>query len=308
MKTNFDFLKDIDDDLFETVLDAQKLFQDEYFNQSCVQLRIFAEKIAKNLIPQTSQNQTFDDILNCLKDKIKDEREKEFVEDLFFIKKLGNKSAHGEDIKPSDALKAFERAFEAAISYVYFIKKDENINKLEFDCTLLIAREKKDAKLVDKYLKLAKKSQEELLNLKQGEFMQKVDKNTNGIENHSFVNDINQYKDNNDGAKNDTKNDYNAADGAKKTKLKNPKKEKIKEKIKLAKNNLKTINKSDKTRFKKVQKQPDNFKKAKNQIKKKNKAKKKIKKQSGNSTLKKILFIIFVIISLIFITKMLTFY
>ena len=91
MANNFEFLESVDKELFCAIEDAQKLFRDEYFNQCAVQLRIFAEKMAKKVLGEQSSNLTFDDTLNCLKDKIKSESEREFIDDLFFIKKEGNK-------------------------------------------------------------------------------------------------------------------------------------------------------------------------------------------------------------------------
>ena len=84
MASNFDFLKEIDKGLFSLIEDAEKLFRDGYFNQCSVQLRIFAEKTAKKVLGESASGLTFDDTINCLKDRIKSEREKEFVEDLFY--------------------------------------------------------------------------------------------------------------------------------------------------------------------------------------------------------------------------------
>ena len=218
MADNFDFLKNTDKELFNSIEDAQKLFRDEYFNQCSVQLRIFAEKMVKKILGSKEENQTFDDALNCLKDKIKTQQEKEFIDDLFFIKKMGNKCAHGEDIAPSEALEAIKRAFEASINYAYSKKKDEKLLKLQFDHTLLITGKKQqEVKLVDKYIQLAQEQKEELLNAKQGEFNSQVDKNEEGIRNESYVNNPKKYKE----------------------KKSNPKKEKIKTKIKEARKNLK---------------------------------------------------------------------
>ena len=127
MADNFEFLEDIDKELFDAIKDAQKLFRNEYFNQCAVQLRIFAEKMAKKVLGSQADGLTFDDTLNCLKDKIKSQNEQEFIDDLFFIKKIGNKCAHGEDVLVSEALEAMKRAFEAAINYGYSRKKDEKI-------------------------------------------------------------------------------------------------------------------------------------------------------------------------------------
>lgn len=282
MADNFEFLKNIDEELFCAIEDAQKLFRDEYFNQCVVQLRIFAEKTAKRVLGSQSANLTFDDILNCLKDKIKSQTEQEFIDDLFFIKKSGNKCAHGEDIAPSEALEAIRRAFEVAINYSYSKKKDEKILKLQFDDTLLITGKKQqEIRLVDKYIQLANEQKEELLNLKQGEFNNSVDKNEEGIKNESYVSNPKKYK----------------------NKKINPKKEKIKAKITEAKKNLKqNINNEDKTK-----KTAASNKKNKKKLEKP-KTSKKTRKKKQKSILKFILFLSFVTISLIFITKMLFFF
>lgn len=183
MNDNFYFLKDIDSELFSIIQDAQKLFRDEYFNQCTIQVRIFAEKMAKKISNEKIDG-TFDDILNCLKDKIKTDREKEFIEDLFFIKKEGNAAAHGEEIEATRALEVIKRAFEASINYSYSKTKNEEIDKLLFDTTLLITQKpQKEEKLVDKYLELAQNqtediSKEDLLNKKQQEFQSKTKKKT----------------------------------------------------------------------------------------------------------------------------------
>lgn len=271
MADNFEFLESIDKELYSAIVDAQKLFQDEYFNQCAVQLRIFAEKMSKRVLGSQSEGLTFDDTLNCLKDKIKSESEREFIDDLFFIKKMGNKCAHGEDVLVSDALEAMKRAFEASINYAYSRKKDDKILKLVFDDTLLITGKKQqEIKLVDKYIQLAMQQKEELLNTKQGEFNNSVDKNEEGIKNESYIANPKKYK--------------------------NPKKEKIKSKIKEARKNLKqNINIEE------------NKKPTKKTSKKSQKPSKKSKKKN-NKYLKHILFLIFVTISLIFITKMLFFF
>lgn len=274
MSDNFEFLKGVDEELFCAIQDAQKLFRDEYFNQCSIQLRIFAEKMAKKVLGEQSANLTFDDILNCLKDKIKQESEKEFIEDLFFIKKIGNKCAHGEDVLVSEALESIKRAFEAAINYAYSRKKDDKILKLQFDETLLITGKKQqEIKLVDKYIQLAEEKKEELLNLKQGEFNSQVDKNEQNIRNESYIANPKKYKE------------------------KNPKHEKIKSKIKEAKKNLKqNINFEENKKTKKTKKTSQKS------------SKKTSKKKKDNKLLKNIFFLIFVIISLIFITKMLVFF
>lgn len=274
MASNFDFLKEIDSELFEIIEDAQKLFLSEYFNQSVVQVRIYAEKMAKKIIGSTNQEQTFDDILNYLKDRVKTQREEEFIEDLFFIKKQGNACAHGEDTTAINALEVLRRAFEAGINYSYYKNKDEKIDKLMFDETLLITGKKaKENKIVDKYLKLAQEqTKEELLNQKQADFLSgEKEDNENPeakIKDKNSISNAKQYK----------------------TKNKNPKKEEIKKKIKEAKKNLKeNINKTQKPKQNK-----------------KNPQKKQTKKISKTDFgfIKLVLFLIFCIFSLILIIKM----
>ena len=279
MANNFEFLEDIDKELYNAIEDAQKLYRDEYFNQCAVQLRVFAEKMAKRVLGSTSLNLTFDDTLNCLKDKIKSESEREFIDDLFFIKKQGNKCAHGEDVTPSEALEAVQRAFEASINYAYSRKKDDKILKLQFDTTLLVTGQKQqEIKLVDKYIQLANEQKEELLNAKQGEFNSKVDKNEEGIRNESYVSNPKKYKE----------------------KKINPKRERIKSKIKEAKKNLKqNINNDDKKPSKTAKKQ------ASKPLKKKTK---KQNKKQQKRILKLIAFWVFVFVSVTFIAKMLQFF
>ncbi len=217
MASNFDFLKNIDNELYETIEDAQKLFRDEYFNQAVIQLRIFAEKMAKNIYGASVKDMTFDDILNALKDKARNEREKEFVEDLFFIKKQGNKCAHGETIGVSETLDTIRRAFEASINYAAAKKYSKKVDKLVFDETLLITQKpNKEEKLVEKYLKRAQREPELFDKYSEEEIKPKK----------------------------------------KPKKETNPKQEIIKEKIKKAKKNLKTtVNKKEKKRNKSQKKQ-----------------------------------------------------
>jgi len=267
LASNFDFLKNTDKELFSLIQDAEKLFRDGYFNQCAVQLRIYAEKTAKKVLGEVSPNQTLDDTINCLKDKVKTEREREFVEDLFFIKREGNKCAHGEDALMSDVLEAMRRAFEIAINYAYSKKKDEKINRLQFDETLLITQKPREENpIVEQYIKLAQEEKAELLNSKQGEFNSKTEKTIEGRKDESYVSNAAQYK----SPKKRNKKELT------------PQKQKIKSKIKEARKNLReNINKTPKPK----------------------KKTKKAKKQK-NKLRKIIIFLIFVTISLFFLTKM----
>ena len=85
---NFEFLKSIDKNLYEIISDAEKLYRDEYFEQCISQTRRFGENVCKNTLgSMRTTEKTFDDMLATLKDKSKEEVEKEFVDDLYFLKK-----------------------------------------------------------------------------------------------------------------------------------------------------------------------------------------------------------------------------
>ena len=222
MASNFDFLEKIDGELFSNIEEAQKLFRDEYFNQSMVQIRIFAEKMAKKFL-NSDDNLTFDDTLNCLKDKVKTEKEKEFIEDLFFIKQEGNKCAHGEDASAITVLEAIKRAYEASINYACAKSKTSKYEKFNFDETLLITTKPlHENKIVDKYVELANQEKEELLNQKQKEFDSETKKPKKQL---------------------------------------SPEKQRVKEKIKNAKKNLRqNINKNQKPKKSKKNKKSSNSK------------------------------------------------
>ena len=147
MPTNFDFLKDIDKDLFSIITDAEKLYRDEYFEQCMTQTRRFGENVCKNVLGAfRTTEETFDDMLSTLKDKSNGTvQEKEFVEDLYFLKKSGNKSVHSAAVKKDgmEALECLQRAFEVAISYcVYNRGADKRILNKHYDVELLVTGQK----------------------------------------------------------------------------------------------------------------------------------------------------------------------
>ena len=126
MTTNFDFLKEVDKDLFEIITEAEKLYRDEYFEQCMAQTRRFGENICKNVLGNSkAAEDTFDEMLATLKDKVNgEEQEKEFIDDLYFLKKNGNRSVHASTVKRDylTALECLQRAFEVAISYSVYNK------------------------------------------------------------------------------------------------------------------------------------------------------------------------------------------
>lgn len=155
MLTNFDFLKSVDKNLFEIVSDAEKLYRDEYFEQTMVQTRRFGEHVCKKVLGKNkSSEETFDEMLatlnNCCFDNVE---EKEFINDLYFLKKHGNNAVHSGAVKKDgiEALECLKRAFEVAISYCIYSKKaNAKIMKLCYDTELLVTGEK-TKKLSDKY-------------------------------------------------------------------------------------------------------------------------------------------------------------
>ena len=153
---NFDFLKPIDKDLYEIVLDAERLYRDEYFEQCIAQTRRFGENICKLVLANSiTTERTFDDMLATLKDRAcNSEQEKEFVDDLYFLKREGNNCVHSSKVKKDGivALECLQRAFELAINYaVYNRKADSRILKYRYDTELLITGKKSKGSLAEKY-------------------------------------------------------------------------------------------------------------------------------------------------------------
>ncbi len=166
--SNFNFLKNIDTDLYEIMQEAEKLYRDEYFEQCIMQTRRFAENICRKVMGNAAKStDSFDEVLATLKDKSKgNPREKEFLDDLYFIKREGNASAHGGKIQ-KDGIKALEclqRAFEISINYTQ-VKKGPNqkTDYLKFDEELLVLgiKKKKKSTLEDKYLEKKKAYQKD---------------------------------------------------------------------------------------------------------------------------------------------------
>ena len=78
----------------------------------------------------------------------------EFIEDLYFLKKNGNKSVHSAQVKKEamTALECLKRAFEVAINFsVYSQGAPSSILKLDYDIDLLITKEKSKKSLTEKY-------------------------------------------------------------------------------------------------------------------------------------------------------------
>lgn len=162
MASNFDFLKSTDRKLFTMIGTAEQLYRDEYFDQCIVQTRKFAEAICKKILgPRKGESKTFDDMLATLCDiSTGSEQEKEVIEDLYFIKREGNKSAHTSEqrLPASTALECLQRAFEISINYAFAKTPSKTkLLKLEFDTELLITGEKTKKTLKQKYLEAKSK-------------------------------------------------------------------------------------------------------------------------------------------------------
>ena len=155
---NFEFLKSIDKNLYEIISDAEKLYCDEYFEQCIGQTRRFAENVCKNTLgAMRTTEKTFDDMLATLKDKsCNEEQEKEFIDDLYFLKREGNASVHANTVKKDGivALECLQRAFEVAINYALYrstSSKKADLLKLRYDTELLITGKRKTLSLKEKY-------------------------------------------------------------------------------------------------------------------------------------------------------------
>ena len=157
MPTNFDFLKSSDKNLYEIISDAEMLYRDEYYEQCITQTRKFAENICKKTLGSLrTTEETFDQMLETLKDNSNgSSEEKEFIDDLYFLKKCGNQVVHSSksDQNGLDALECLQRAFEVAINYAVYIKKaGKDKLDLHFDIDLL-ATGRKNKSLARKYQK-----------------------------------------------------------------------------------------------------------------------------------------------------------
>lgn len=162
MPTNFDFLKKVDKNLFEIVAEAEKLYRDEYFEQSMVQTRRFGEHVCKKVLGKNrTTEETFDEMLATLNDcSFGNIEEKEFINDLYFLKKHGNSAVHSGSVKKDgmEALECLKRAFEVAISYcIYNRKANPKIMRLSYDTELLVTGEK-TKKLSDRYKEAKEKT------------------------------------------------------------------------------------------------------------------------------------------------------
>lgn len=170
--SNFLFLKKNNENLFKIISEAEKLFRDEYFEQVMVQTRRFGENVCRDLLEErVSLDDSFDSIINRLKDKsYGNTRMQEFTEDLFFLKKHGNSSAHSSRTNSDGkiALECLERAFEVSVfysnaKYGYSKKIDKSVFSEEL---LMTGKQTKTTSLKEKYTTKLKDTREDSLDKK----------------------------------------------------------------------------------------------------------------------------------------------
>ncbi len=156
MSDNFQFLKKVNANLYNIITEAEKLYRDEYFEQCMTQTRRFGEQVCREILSQNKQTLgSFDEMITVLKDNANGNiQEKEFINDLYFLKRNGNISVHSSKVKRDGmtALECLKRAFEIAINYsVYSQGASNNILKLNYDVELLITGKKNNKSLKEKY-------------------------------------------------------------------------------------------------------------------------------------------------------------
>lgn len=165
--SNFEFLKSINKDLYTLAEEAECLFRDEYFEQCITQTRRIGECLCRLILGNAANvTDTFDNMLATLKDTPNpSEIEKEFIDDLYFLKKAGNATVHSSKTKKvaeagKEALECLERVFEASLNYaVYKCGADKDNLNLVFDEQMLMTGEKSEsASLQERYTAERKKA------------------------------------------------------------------------------------------------------------------------------------------------------
>lgn len=149
--SNFLFLKKNNEKLFNIIIEAECLFRDQYFEQSMVQIRRFAENLCRDLMEnKVLPEDNFDTMIEKIKDNSFDNlRMQELAQDLYFIKKQGNTSAHSSNATKDGelALDCLERAYEIAIFYHNTkFGYDKKLDKTVFSEELLVTGKKTSKK------------------------------------------------------------------------------------------------------------------------------------------------------------------
>ena len=200
MTSNFEFLKNKDSKLFNIMNEAEKLYRDGYFEQAAVQARKFAEIICKKTLGVRRTNEeTFDEMLATLKDILgENPTDREFIDDLYFIKAKGNQAAHDDGkLSGSEALECLKRGFELSINYA--IKNNwanKKIINSHFDIDILMTGKK--YKFKEKYQEIRQDTPdiaEEILKRAQNETDENIqDEKENSDETLNSASDIKDEK------------------------------------------------------------------------------------------------------------------
>lgn len=194
--SNFIFLKKNNENLFNIVAEAEKLFRDEYFEQAMVQTRRFAENVCRDLLEgKILPDETFDSMINRVKDQsFGNMRMQEFSEDLYFLKKQGNNSAHSSVTVQNGktALECLERAYEIAIFYSNVkYGYDKKLDKTVFSEEVLMTGKASSAKpLKEKYSTELKKARKKPSNAGQNKTSKNIDKKSRNKNNNDKFNTI----------------------------------------------------------------------------------------------------------------------
>ena len=164
MTSNFEFLKNKDKKLFNIIDDAEKLYRDGYFEQTIAQTRKFAEIMARNVLGiRRTTEETFDEVLGTLKDIMGENPiEKEFLDDMYFLKKQGNLAVHDSatPLNGNIALECLQRAFEASLNYAVKNGANKKILNNHYSIDLLMTG--KTYKFSEKYQKIREEENEDL--------------------------------------------------------------------------------------------------------------------------------------------------
>lgn len=149
--SNFLFLKKNNEKLYNIIIEAECLFRDQYFEQCMVQIRRFAENLCRDLMEnKVLPEDNFDTMIEKIKDNSFDNiRMQELAQDLYFIKKQGNTSAHSSNATKDGelALDCLERAYEIAIFYHNTkFGYDKKLDKTVFSEELLMTGKKTSKK------------------------------------------------------------------------------------------------------------------------------------------------------------------
>lgn len=166
LMSNFLFLKKNNENLFNIISEAENLFRDEYFEQSIVQVRRFAENLCRDLLQEKAlSDDTFDSMINKIKDNsFNNIRMKELAEDLYYLKKHGNNSAHSANASQNGklALECLERAYEITIFYSNIkYGYNKSLDKTVFSEELLMTGKKSSSKVLkEKYTNELKRTRD----------------------------------------------------------------------------------------------------------------------------------------------------